>query len=130
MTNRAQLGEPWEDGGSIGGGRRGTQLLVYTERHKGLGLILKGDPDSLRLWSISLLKKSPDYMTLYILILNEYICIIYNPYIPQRHVNRNICIRQEWREMLEPLIHEISPWMALPFCIWVAHWDVQMWVRV
>ena len=30
--------------------------------------------------------------------------------------------------MLEPLIHEISPWMALPFCIWVGHGDVKIWV--
>ena len=27
---------------------------------------------------------------------------------------------QEWREMLEPLIDEISAWMALPFCMYIA----------
>ncbi|CAJ1406578.1 unnamed protein product, partial [Effrenium voratum] len=27
---------------------------------------------------------------------------------------------QEWRDMLEPLIEEISPWMAIPFCMYVA----------
>lgn len=27
---------------------------------------------------------------------------------------------QEWREMLEPLIWEISPWMAVPFCMYIA----------
>lgn len=27
---------------------------------------------------------------------------------------------QEWREMLKPLMREISPWMAVPFCIYIA----------
>ena len=27
---------------------------------------------------------------------------------------------QEWREMLKPLMSEISPWMALPFCVRLA----------
>ncbi|CAE7040778.1 Cacna1h [Symbiodinium natans] len=27
---------------------------------------------------------------------------------------------QEWREMLKPLISEISPWMAVPFCMYIS----------
>ena len=47
---------------------------------------------------------------------------------------------QEWREMLNPLMREISPWMAVPFCIYIAFtvfallplrflvgWELKMW---
>lgn len=27
---------------------------------------------------------------------------------------------QEWREMLKPLMSDISPWMAVPFCMYIA----------
>lgn len=27
---------------------------------------------------------------------------------------------KEWRDMLEPLMHELTPWLALPFCVYVA----------
>ena len=27
---------------------------------------------------------------------------------------------QEWREMLKPLMTEISPWMAVPFCMYIS----------